>query len=500
MLQGLLYVPDFDAGDPCNRETAEYVPANATRQKNLPPTDYNLIALAPWISANCTKNYLAAARMDPLRAFIFYRPGDSTEQPPPPSSPVWNLNDDNKWKTQNNFPIFAVSGAMGAQMMYELGQYSGNLSTVPHGDAINAIYNPNADDYVRVWTQIAISNPNTLPQIWVFVLIIIGVLLVVITATSFVMHWLASQRRALLRRRVISGEVNLEGMGIKRLTVPMAFIDTFPLFTYHYEPEDHSPPASPTSRKSPRPALASMGDRIDPTDQPASPVPGRTNPASEKEVDSPLVSTIPTNFQPMCAICLEPFQNRVTIIREVPCGHIFHPECIDEFLSECSSLCPLCKACMLPKGYCPRITNAMVRRERALRRIRDRIEVDDLEYEGRRQRMHSWGSSIKQRLFRSSSPNLASTSTELHTPRRPEPKKRRSVRGAGGPAVANGPLVTDSTRERMRQLAGTPPSDYEASASMGKLVPLSLESHRTSESLTDTAVFLARRVRLKLFP
>ncbi len=65
MIQGLLYVPDFELDDPCNRQVAEFIPSKVTRQKNLPPTNYNLIALAPWINANCTKSFLAAARARP---------------------------------------------------------------------------------------------------------------------------------------------------------------------------------------------------------------------------------------------------------------------------------------------------------------------------------------------------------------------------------------------------------------------------------------------------
>jgi hypothetical protein len=82
--------------------------------------------------------------------------------------------------------------------------------------------------------------------------------------------------------------------------------------------------------------------------------------------------------QPTCPICLDDYESGVTEIRELSCGHIFHPECIDTFLRSSSSLCPLCKKSALPPGYCPaKITNAMVRRERNLRRLRARTTVDD---------------------------------------------------------------------------------------------------------------------------
>ena len=43
-----------------------------------------------------------------------------------------------------------------------------------------------------------------------------------------------------------------------------------------------------------------------------------------------------------CAICVEDFQDEDTV-RVLPCNHYFHPECIDPWLTDHSSLCPLCK-------------------------------------------------------------------------------------------------------------------------------------------------------------
>ena len=43
-----------------------------------------------------------------------------------------------------------------------------------------------------------------------------------------------------------------------------------------------------------------------------------------------------------CAICVEDFQEGVEV-RVLPCDHVFHPKCVDEWLGHHSSLCPLCK-------------------------------------------------------------------------------------------------------------------------------------------------------------
>lgn len=43
-----------------------------------------------------------------------------------------------------------------------------------------------------------------------------------------------------------------------------------------------------------------------------------------------------------CAICVDEFQEGIEV-RVLPCDHVFHPKCIDEWLGHHSSLCPLCK-------------------------------------------------------------------------------------------------------------------------------------------------------------
>jgi hypothetical protein len=192
------------------------------------------------------------------------------------------------------------------------------------------------------------------------------------------MHLLQRRRRQTLRRRVANGEVDLEALGIKRLTVPQEILDTMPLYTY-----GDGVPVQPTARSVAREGTASTAMR-------ESDVLGKEETVAESS-RAPRRATISTLHQPTCAICLDDFVAAAssssgtiqgTIVRELPCRHIFHPECVDTFLRDNSSLCPMCKKTALPKGYCPRVvTNAMVRRERMVRRIRPRVSAADIDAE-----------------------------------------------------------------------------------------------------------------------
>lgn len=265
------------------------------------------------------------------------------------------------------------------------------------------VYGPNPRDYVRIWTELTLEGSSNLPALWMFFLIIIGALLFIFAAVSCIMHLFQRRRRKSLERRVRSGEVDLEAMGVKRLTVPGAHVASFPLYTYTSEPAAASrPPSTPlaggatstmhstrSSNKSRRPVLRSnASDTI--------------SPGSIRSKRSSLAGSgdnTATNIQPECLICLVSFEHRSTIIRNLPCDHIFHPECIDEFLTQNSSLCPICKHCMLPRGYSPKITDGMVRRERALRRLRERVNLDDVSLESGETKIKMWS----KRIFTSSS-------------------------------------------------------------------------------------------------
>ncbi|QSZ29504.1 hypothetical protein DSL72_004018 [Monilinia vaccinii-corymbosi] len=413
LIGGFLYVPDLDQELACYNTSKQYLPSNVTRQANLPPTDFTLIALAPWISIECTRAYLAAAREDPVRAFIFYRPDNGTTQPPPISSDQWALEDGGSWKAINKYPVYAVPGSVGARMMREISLYSGNLTDVPNGHDISTFPGVDPRDYVRVYTQLKVSHGTNLPNLWEFLLIVLAVLAIMLAVTSGSMHYLQRIRRQSLRRRVEEGEVNLEALGIKRLTVSQNIIDAMPIFTYHFGGQQ-----LPVAHRGSNAAEQIYSSRGLPADEneisvcddslskALSPVLAGELESSSDSITRPEQQFVPFS-QPTCPICLEDFESGITLIRELPCGHIFHPECIDPFLNNNSSLCPLCKKSVLPVGVCPvDITNAMVNRERNMRRLRSRVTIQeynhDVEAGHLRFRIGNLGSSFKRRMFSTS--------------------------------------------------------------------------------------------------
>lgn len=150
---GLLYVPTLDDGNPCINASAPFIPQNATRRANLPATDYDLIAIAPWMSSECSLDYMKAARGNPTRGFMFFLPNNGSNPPPETGDPMWNIGDGGKWKGENGFPVYVLPGQDGANLIGNSSLYSGNVTDVPHGNALTEI-GIDAKDYVRLFVDI----------------------------------------------------------------------------------------------------------------------------------------------------------------------------------------------------------------------------------------------------------------------------------------------------------------------------------------------------------
>jgi hypothetical protein len=295
--RGLLYVPNVSGA------CAQSLPQNVTRYDNLPVNTDPVVAIAPWISPSCTLSYLQAAS-------VVYIPDQTNPPLASAKSATWDLGDGGHWRSVTAYPVYAIASQVGAMAMAQVALYSGHESP---------------DNHLRLLIDITTtSGGNNLPSIWIFLLIILAILIVLIGTLSLTMHVVQRKRRNNLRARIARGEVNLEALGLGKLTVPQEIIDQ--MYTY---------------------------------------TPSANGVVPEKG----LSQASPPLEQPTCAICLDDFTESECQVRELPCRHLFHNNCIDLFLLDTSSMCPLCKQSVLPKGYVPgKITNAHVRRERYLRR------------------------------------------------------------------------------------------------------------------------------------
>lgn len=307
--------------------------------------------------------YFTTARNEPVKAFIVYKPDGGTGKPPETKDIVWALGDGGSWQYANAFPTYAIPGQSGSLITQQLGLYSGNVSTAPYGRSLEQQYE--STDYIRLWAKVSADSGTQLPSLWVFLVIVLGLLILIIGATSLCMHVVQRRRRNALRQRVIRGEIDLEAVGVKRLHVPEDFLLKLPVYTYtdeHGDGEKSGTQASTQITNVPLP-------QIDAKDQESFAQSRRSS-----APDIPTTNSASAAFaQPTCPICLDDFEANESQVRELPCRHIFHVDCIDPFLLNNSSLCPICKQSVLPTGYCPvKITNAMVRRERILSHRRSR--------------------------------------------------------------------------------------------------------------------------------
>ncbi|EGE06827.1 RING finger domain-containing protein [Trichophyton equinum CBS 127.97] len=390
-ISGLLYVPEL-SNDACNEEAKSLIPPNVTRRSDFPKPPCALMAIAPWISPNCTLAFLDAANDDRVVGTVLYIPNNSTSKLPMGNGTIWKLDEDDTWKLNHPFPVYAIPGAYGKQLVNEIALYSGNLSSVPHGNALSSEYGPKAR--ARIFARVDVARGRSLmPNLWIFLLAVLGVLIVIIIISSILMRYIQRRRRLSLQRRIQAGEVDLEMLGIKRMTVPQHILDKMPLYTYS---NDGNIMAS-------APAVTAVSQNIGQVPSPATP--DNKKPAVIRSFVSQLfgnsrgstanaqtksgkradarTQALPSNqdvgqltfSQCTCPICLEDYVPGETTVRELPCRHIFHPGCIDTFLLQNSSLCPVCKISVLPVGYFPEtVTNLMVRQERLARRIQEERE------------------------------------------------------------------------------------------------------------------------------
>lgn len=137
MVSGLLFVPELDSQDPCYNTTSSYLPQNVTRYDDVSGFGYSLIGLAPWVSAECSLSYLSAGQKAGTHAMVFFDPSNNDTGLPPDSNDArWKINDGEKWRMENNYPVYAIPGPAGTSLIRDLAHFSGD-STHDKRDVVN---------------------------------------------------------------------------------------------------------------------------------------------------------------------------------------------------------------------------------------------------------------------------------------------------------------------------------------------------------------------------
>ncbi|KAJ5363919.1 uncharacterized protein N7496_009632 [Penicillium cataractarum] len=382
-VSGLLFVPTLAEDDPCSEIASIYVPKNVTRYEDVLAFGYPAIGIAPWISVECTNSYLVASREAKAEAMIFYQPSTNETGIPPPASDIcWNLNDNDRWKQDNPYPVYAIPGPAATTLMRELAWFSDGKTNRSHDDSYPSFQK--RDSNVRLFTVIANGEPpqypifiltqyltlrtkerqtDSTPSLWSIVLITLGS----IFGLSLIVYivWLTLQRRGLLQPARLGAhpQENVEAIPMTRATtvhVPREILEQLPLYTY-------AGPRSPSVASLVKEEVEADVAEIDPSGQSPEPpteeihqelprdaerVVGIRRPAPAVISGGVVASRNPyrlSHTQNMCAICLDAFVIGSTRVRELPCGHVFDPECVDPWLLT-NGECPLCKMSILASG------------------------------------------------------------------------------------------------------------------------------------------------------
>ncbi|KAJ5341459.1 Ribosomal protein L15e [Penicillium brevicompactum] len=225
VVSGLLFVPDLDSQDPCYNDTSSYVPSNATRYDDVSGFGYSLIGLAPWVSAECSLSYLSAGQKVGTHAMVFYEPtNNDTGLPPDSNDARWKINDGEKWRMENDYPVYAIPGPAGTSLIRDLAHFSGNTMHEKR-----EVVSGSARLFGRLETG---EETGNMPSLWSFVLAIAGTVLVLSLLLVVIYRLVLRKRRDQLQRRIAAGQVDVEALALNQTKAPQDVVDKMPLYTY----------------------------------------------------------------------------------------------------------------------------------------------------------------------------------------------------------------------------------------------------------------------------
>ncbi|PWY95584.1 RING finger domain protein [Aspergillus sclerotioniger CBS 115572] len=358
-IQGLLFVPRLDEQNRCNNATAPFIPANVTRLQGVTQFGSRMIGLAPWVNDECTQAFLNASQDPTPDALVFFLPSNDDTKPPSANDPVWLLGGSAAWQSRSEFPVYAIPGAAGVTLMDQLSR-DGTTNQTALAQMQSGVS--------QLMAVIDIdSGGSKMPSIWGFILAILGTILVLTIILLLFYQLVHKRHQRELQRRLEAGEADLEQLAQHHVKVPPEFLETMPIYLFSGPNASDSgsqneiaPFREPLAdiieegevedAASQPPAFANQVADDEPekaTDDESARRPSQSDPEAAYARHQNRLSRLQTT----CAICLDDFVPMSSRVRELPCGHIFHPPCIDTSLMQSSSLCPLCKKSVLPGGW-----------------------------------------------------------------------------------------------------------------------------------------------------
>lgn len=207
-------------------------------------------------------------------------------------------------------------------------------------------------------------SPKEATDLWRYVLVLMGMIVGLSVFALFLTLWVRRRQREILRRHPADPRQNqarsagTHPLTMTTLNTPPDLVERMPLYTW-------TGPRTSTDATTTKEEVEANVVELDDSDKSAihkghvdieeaagikKPKPAVINPVTDQM--GPAANLPRARYtQNSCAICLDDFVAGSSQVRELPCGHFFDPGCIDRYLIEASSRCPLCKKSVLSPGF-----------------------------------------------------------------------------------------------------------------------------------------------------